>query len=296
MVEDKNDDKRRAKMSRQLLREMYDVTFEDLQVSAFDTTLYWAQTELPKYARAFAELKKTDPALAEKVAPYLEHLLAWDCRVSAESTAGALVRRLVRRDVRQQLSGRDAQAALVDNLPMQFKALVQAAAKLQGTFGTWKVAWGEVYRMQRHADVAELFDIPFDDKLDSLPCLGSHGPMGVVFTEYYTPSIHIPFVKTVKKRYGVVGLTYVGVFEFGDKVRGATVVQFGTSGDPKSPHFFDQAKLVSQAQVQARAIRLERNQGPVEAGLPPGRAREPNGGEVVGLTATRCSLDEPSRA
>jgi acyl-homoserine-lactone acylase len=127
---------------------------------------------------------------------------------------------------------------------------VQAAANLQTTYGSWKVPYGEIYRIQRHADVAELVDIPFDDAQPSLPSIGSHGPMGVVFTQYYTPAIQIPFVKTIKKHYGVVGLTYLGVFEFGDKVRGGTLVQFGESGDPRSPHFFDQAQLLSECQTK----------------------------------------------
>ena len=80
--------------------------------------------------------------------------------------------------------------------------------------------------------------------------------MGVVFTQYYTPAIQIPFVKSIKKHYGVVGLTYLGVFEFGDKVRGGTLVQFGASGDPHSPHFFDQAKLLVRMQAEARPVRL----------------------------------------
>jgi hypothetical protein len=74
--------------------------------------------------------------------------------------------------------------------------------------------------------------------------------MGVIFTQYYTPTIRIPFVKTVAKHYGVVGYTYMGVFEFGDRVRGATLVQFGSSGDPTSPHYFDQAKLLSDQNLK----------------------------------------------
>ena len=105
-------------------------------------------------------------------------------------------------------------------------------------------------RIQRHANVADFFEIPFDDKLPSLPCDGLNGPLGVVFVTYYTPSIQIPFVRTVKKHYGVIGATYIGVFEFGDKVRGATLSQFGQSGDPASPHFFDQAQLLSQRKLK----------------------------------------------
>ncbi|HEV3340171.1 MAG TPA: penicillin acylase family protein, partial [Pirellulales bacterium] len=49
MVEDKDDDKRRAKLSRQILAGMHEVTFEQLEAAAFETTIYWAQHELPFY-------------------------------------------------------------------------------------------------------------------------------------------------------------------------------------------------------------------------------------------------------
>ena len=53
MVEDATDDKRRAQMSRWLLRQANDVTFEKWQEMAFDTTLYWPMTELPRYQLRF---------------------------------------------------------------------------------------------------------------------------------------------------------------------------------------------------------------------------------------------------
>ena len=49
-----------------------------------------------------------------------------------------------------------------------------------------------------------------------------------------------------KNRYGVVGGSFMGVYEFGERVKAATLLQFGQSADPASPHFFDQAKLYSQ--------------------------------------------------
>ena len=80
MVEDATDDKRRAKMSRWLLRRAKDVTFEKWQEMAFDTTLYWPMTELTRYQRHFQLLQQTHPELAVEVRPYLEHLLDWDYR------------------------------------------------------------------------------------------------------------------------------------------------------------------------------------------------------------------------
>jgi acyl-homoserine lactone acylase PvdQ len=40
------------------------------------------------------------------------------------------------------------------------------------------------------------------------------------------------------------------MYEFGDKVEAATILQFGESSDPRSPHFMDQAKLYSQRQFK----------------------------------------------
>lgn len=250
MVEDKHDDKRRAKISRKLLGEMHDLTFDELQTAAYDTTLYWALTELPAYAKAYEDLKQSDPELAGQVKPYIEHLLDWDCRVTHESTQAALCVAWYEQLYGNTYPGETLKERFVGDLPQQFRALVKAAAILRTTYGDWRVAWGDIYRIQRQANVADLVRVPFTDKEPSLPSAGAHGPMGVIFTQYYTPSINIPFVKSVKKHYGVIGYTYMGVFEFGERVQGATVVNFGASGDPRSPHYFDQAKLLSEQKLK----------------------------------------------
>ena len=71
-----------------------------------------------------------------------------------------------------------------------------------------------------------------------------------MFTTYYSPSIQIPFLLSMNKRYGVVGTSYMAVYEFGPEVRGASVLNYGQSGDPKSPHFFDQAHLLSERKLK----------------------------------------------
>lgn len=250
MVEDKADDKRRAKMSRQILRQMSGVTFEDLERLAFDTTLYWAQHELPRYEDALVELKTTHPDLARQVEPYLEHLLDWDCRCELDSTQAPLCVAWYEELYGTSYPGETLLSKFVEDVPARFEALLAAANRLQATHGDWQVPWGDVYRIQRHANVADLLDIPFDDALPSLPCAGTYGPMGVVFTQYYTPSIYIPFFKTVRRRYGVVGYTYTGVYEFGERIRGASLVHFGASGGPDSPNYLDQGKLLSERKLK----------------------------------------------
>ncbi|HEV3138578.1 MAG TPA: penicillin acylase family protein, partial [Pirellulales bacterium] len=243
MVEDRYDDKRRAKISRHLLREARDVTFERWQELAFDTTIYWAQSELPHYRTELARLRETNPSLAAQVEPYLNHLLDWDCRGTVDSTQATLCLAWYEELYGFGYPAETLKHQYVSNVAEQFKALLAAAQKLENMFGKWKVPYGQINRLQRHADVSDFFKIPFSDSLPSLPSSGMPGPPGVVFTMYFTPSIYFPPIKMMKNHYAVVGTSYMAVVEFGDRVKSKSLLPYGTSGNPKSPHFFDQAAL-----------------------------------------------------
>jgi acyl-homoserine-lactone acylase len=269
-------DNRRAKMSRHLLRAARDVNFENWQALAFDTTMYWPLTELPLYERKFRRLKETDPALAAQVEPYLKHLLDWDCRCDVRSTQATLcvfwyeqLYGILTSSTRETLK-----AEMLSDVSAQFRALVDAASMLQGLYGNWKVPYGEVNRLQRHANIADFFEkIPFNDKLPSLPVAGVQGPVGSVFTIYYTPPL--PFVRPMKKRYGVVGNSYMAVIEFGDRIQTKSLLQYGSSGHPDSPHFFDQAKLLSDRKLKEAWFYWDDVLAHAQSSYHPGEEREP---------------------
>lgn len=249
MVEDKDDDKRRAKMSRFLLRNAQDITFEDWQDLAYDTTLYWPMTELPRYEEWFADLEKSDKALAAKVKPYLDHLLDWDYVSTATSTQTTLCVEWY-----EVLYGRGYPVEVlkpeyINDIPARFQALVEAADRLKETFGDWKVQYGSVHRLQRHPNQASMYTVPFSDDLPSLPQVGVRGPLGVAFTVYDTPSD-----KNRKNRYAGVGASYMATVEFGERTQGGSYLHYGQSGDPDSPHFFDQAILLSQKKFKPAYI------------------------------------------
>jgi acyl-homoserine lactone acylase PvdQ len=251
MIEDADDDKRRARRSREILSGMMDVSFAEFQAAAFDTTVYWAKHRLPEYAQHLEVLKTTNPKLAADVATNLEHLLEWDCRVTGDSTAASLCEAWYEALYGSDYPGETMKEPFEGRPERQLEALVQAAKALCLMHGHWKVPYGEIHRVQRQPWVADLMELRFQDDQPSLPCTAAHGPMGVVFTQYYTPSIVIPLVISQKKRYGLVGATYLAVYEFNaDRVRGASLLQFGTSGDPKSAHYFDQAQLLSEARLK----------------------------------------------
>jgi acyl-homoserine lactone acylase PvdQ len=175
----------------------------------------------------------------------MDHLIDWDCKSTLDSTQTTLCLLWY-----EELYGRGYPVETLKpefqgNAAARFQALVTAADKLKGFYGNWKVKWGDISRIQRHANFAEAALIPFSDKHESLPCAGVPGPVGVVFNTYYAP----PNARH-KKQYGVVGGSFIGVYEFGDKVEAATILQFGQSSDPKSPHFTDQAQLYSKREFK----------------------------------------------
>lgn len=246
MVEEKYDDKRRAVVSRYLLRQAEKFTFKDWQRLAFDTTMYWPMTEVPKYARVLEDVRASDPALAAKVQPLIEHLRDWDFQNSVDCTQSTLAMQWY-----EQLYGRGYP---VEDLKPEFKqspaarlsALVTAAEKLESMFGSWKVPYGDIHRMQRHINVPDGTPPPFSDDLPSIPCVGIPGPPGVAYTVYFTES-----TPERKLRYATTGGSFMGVYEFKKgKIKAGTLLQFGQSADPNSPHHFDQAKLYSKQQFK----------------------------------------------
>ena len=126
------------------------------------------------------------------------------------------------------------------------RALEATLADLEKTRDTWKVAWGEINRLQRvHGSQIDMQGRgSFSDDRPSLPVAGAPGPLGVVFNFYTLPQAG------QTRRYGVAGHSYVGAVELAAKPKLKTILQFGESGDPNSPHWFDQAALYAKKQFK----------------------------------------------
>jgi acyl-homoserine lactone acylase PvdQ len=200
---------------------------------------------MPKLLGSMDRIKFEAPDLARRAAPLIDQLKTWDGRISPQSAAATLASAWYERLYGSEYPGETLLAEYVDRPIAQLEALVAAADTLEQKFGKRQVPWAESHAVQRHAQMIDPVPLPFDDSALSLPCIGGHGPMGVIYTQYYSPVLRIPFIETQKKHYAMVGPSYLAAYEFGDRFRGSTLVNFGESADPASPHFFDQAKLMA---------------------------------------------------
>jgi acyl-homoserine lactone acylase PvdQ len=230
-------------VARYLIRKSNNITFEQFQDFAYDTTLYWPMTEFPVYARHLKQLQQTNPELAKDVQPYFDHFDGWDYQCTIDSTQATLAVQWY-----EVLYGRGYPVETLkpefkSDIPARFDALVTAAGQLKELYGDWKIPYGKIHRLQRHAPYGSSAEVPFDDRQPSLPLAGVRGPLGVAFTVYHSPPTELPHRKN---QYAATGASYMACYEFGERTRGVSYLHYGQSHDPKSPHFFDQAELLSQ--------------------------------------------------
>ena len=230
-----------------VLENKKDFTLRSLIAAAYDSYLTWFDKPLPALIRAWERAQSSDP-LKQKLAGQIERLRAWDHRWGVNSVATSLAvfwGEEIQRRVGD--AARDADIANEDYIgtraPAQqlLQALAAASRRLQTDFGTWETPWGQINRFQRlTGDIAQ----PFTDAGPSIP---------VGFTSSVWGSLASfgarPYPGT-KKWYGTSGNSFVAVVEFGDRVHALAVTAGGESGDPKSPHFNDQAKRYSTGDLR----------------------------------------------
>ena len=108
-------------------------------------------------------MRESNKELATEVEPYLNHLLDWDCKGGLTSTQTTLCIAWYEELYGFGYPAETLKKQYVSNVPEQFKALIAAAQKLKGTFGDWKIAYGDVNRLQRYGNVSDLYAIPFSD-------------------------------------------------------------------------------------------------------------------------------------
>ena len=239
MATERERDNPRAQISRRILHSEEQFDYDEWTRDGFNTKILEAELRIPELVKEWGTVQSKEPDRAARLKEPVEMLKAWNCVSGVDSVAMTLFVDAYDRAMKM-IAKRD-----VLNYP-RIRALEATLAELEKTHGTWKVTWGEINRLQRiHGSKIDTQGRgAFSDDQPSLPIAGAPGPLGVVFNFYTVPQAG------QKRRYGVAGHSFVGAVELSPEPKVKTILQFGESGDPGSPHWFDQAVLYAKKQFK----------------------------------------------
>ncbi|MCG8470103.1 MAG: penicillin acylase family protein [Gemmatimonadetes bacterium] len=257
MVGDESDNPR-ARSSRRILESIDDVTFDEFATLVWDTYLSGAETLVPALAEEWESIDAGTVAAPagpspgsdawREVARVVARLKAWAPTADASSVETTWLHLMA-----EWVGGRDPSAT---DEPILVASLAAGLDALRREWGTIDVEWGRINRHQRPLPGAPR---RLDPDRPSLPIDGASGGLGSVFSYYSGPA------RTAAPRLGLGGNSFVKVVEFGPEPRAGSILNYGQSGDPASPHFFDQASLYAErrfkpafftrADVEANAVR-----------------------------------------
>jgi acyl-homoserine-lactone acylase len=232
---DKGIESARGRHAIMVLQNRKDFTLDKLREAAYDSYLPWFEKTVPALVAAWDKLAEND-ALKAKLKDQIEVLRPWNFRWETDSVPTSLAvfwGGEILRAVGPSPGVPTEENVLAKATPAQMlEALTRASDKLTADFGKWQTPWGEINRFQRlTGDIVH----PFNDAAPSIPVGFTSGNWGSLASFGAAPT------RSTKKWYGTSGNSFVAVVEFGKRIRAKAVTAGGESGNPKSPHFNDQA-------------------------------------------------------
>ena len=239
-------------------------SLESLLDLAYDPLLPAFEVLIPPLVRALKQAKPESSLSAVR-----RVLETWDYRVSESSVAMTIAHfyglQVLKDGVTvnwiDEKSAFETFASAASS-ERQIELLTVTLADLTKRFGSWNLPWGDVNRLQRlTGEMAE----PHSDEAPSLPVGMASGRWGAL------ASFGSKRFAGTDKLYGYSGNSFVAVVEFGDRLRARTMLAGGQSGDPRSPHFFDQSQRYVDRQFKDIAFYREDVEARATARYQPGR-------------------------
>jgi acyl-homoserine-lactone acylase len=230
-----------------VLHDASQLTLDGLIARAYDSYLTAFEPLVPAVLKDWDALAAGDARKAA-LAPQVAALRGWDLRWSTGSVPTSLAVYWGQDMVKHAAPrARAAGVPVVDFVQARLTpeerlaALQRASDKLQADFGSWQTPWGEINRFQR---LGGEVDAHYDDSKPSLPVGFTSANWGSL------ASFGMTAKQTTKRIYGDRGNSFVAAVEFGPRLRAKSILAGGESGDPKSPHFADQAAMYSRGEFK----------------------------------------------
>ncbi|HWH17914.1 MAG TPA: penicillin acylase family protein [Allosphingosinicella sp.] len=244
-----------------------DFTLESLRAAAYDTYQPGFAQMIPALLRAYDGLAQTSP-LRRRLAEPISLLRGWDYRWGVQSVPNSLavfwaeeMTGRLPEDLRAQRTRLADHIETRTSPEQKLQGLVSAIERLEKDFGSWRTPWGEINRFQRlTGDIVQ----PFSDAAPSI-AVGFPSALWGSLASFGAR----PYPGT-RRWYGTSGNSFVAVVEFSDKVRARAVSAGGESGDPRSPHFNDQAERYATGNLREVYFYPEQLAGHTERSYRPG--------------------------
>jgi len=220
----------RAQHSAQMLDQDESISFEEMIAYKHSTHMELAERILDDLIPAAQKQEDELTRRAVKV------LAAWDRKVNADSKGAVLFNFWVDNlDLDQafstpwnEKSPRTTPDGLADP-ESAVKTLADVAAKIEKTYGSLDIAWGEVFRLRY-------------GKLD-LPANGGDDDKGVFRVLSFAPIGDGRFQ-------AVHGDSYVAAVEFSQPVKAKALTSYGNATQPHSSHIGDQLELFARQELR----------------------------------------------
>ena len=222
----------RPQRSARMLREDESITFDELVDYKLSTRLEFADRILDDL---FAAINNSDSEKAKRAKTVLEN---WDRESDADSEGMLLFYswankfNVWRNSNYSQGWDIEKPATTPDGIADPDRAvalLEQAVDEVEGRFGNLNTPWGDYYR------------INYNGK--NLPANGTTGGLGVFRVAW-------PGGGDENNLYVGGGDSWVGVIEFGEKVKAKVLLSYGNSTQEGSPHFGDQLEHFSKKELR----------------------------------------------
>jgi acyl-homoserine-lactone acylase len=244
----------RAINADRVLRKEDKFTLDELIKAAYDPVLTAFDKLLPALEHSYQNT--ADGELSKRLAEPMEVVRTWNKESDTKSVGATLAMAWGRKlqGIASQRISEEEYAMHGSDIVFQVEQMVrrvgdaekltafaEAVGDLEKSFGTWRVAWGDINRFQR---LTGRIDETFDDSRASLPvgfASSFWGSLAAFGSRTYTGT---------RKFYGSVGNSFVAVVEFGPRLKAKSIVTGGSASEPGSPHFNDQSEMYTRGQFK----------------------------------------------